>query len=131
LDKPLGAKHFEPLEKGIHILIDMYNVKNIPEMTDAKLLESFCESKVLESGLTQVGKLFYKFPGENSGITGAIIISESHATFHSWPELNYVTIDVFVCNVQNDNRLKARMLAQSFIDLFQPEHKVYQEIERN
>lgn len=37
----------------------------------------------------------YKFP--NQGITGVVILSESHIALHSWPEYGYLAIDIFTC----------------------------------
>ena len=117
------------LDKGIHILADLYDIQaGNDEMYSADLLEQYCEQKVQEAGLTQVGKLFYQFPG--SGVTGVVLLAESHIAIHTWPEKAYLTLDIYVCNVSQDNTEKAKKLAQSFIDLFQPGKLNRQDIER-
>ncbi|MDH4200347.1 MAG: adenosylmethionine decarboxylase [Spirochaetia bacterium] len=122
-------EHTQKLDKGIHILADMYEVKGgRTEMVDAKALEEFCEEKVADVGLTQVGKLFYQFPG--SGVTGVILLAESHVAIHTWPEKDYLTLDIYVCNVTQNNTTKARKLMEYFSDLFTPGDMIHQEIER-
>lgn len=124
---PMG--HEEKLDKGIHILADMYAVNGErTEMIDARALEEFCEEKVASVGLTQVGKLFYQFPG--SGVTGVILLAESHVAIHTWPEKNYLTLDIYVCNVTQDNTSKARKLMDYFSELFSPGDMIHQEVER-
>ncbi|MES0490348.1 MAG: adenosylmethionine decarboxylase [Leptospirales bacterium] len=109
----------QDLGKGIHILGDFYDVSGGGlEMVDSSKLESFCESKVAAVGLMQVGKLFYQFPG--SGVTGVILLAESHVAIHTWPEKNYLTLDIYVCNVSQTNTEKAKQLYDYFYELFQP-----------
>ena len=117
------------LGKGIHILADFYNVSTgDAEMWNSQQLEKFCETKVAEVGLTQVGKLFYQFPG--SGVTGTILLAESHIAIHTWPEKNYLTLDIYVCNVSQTNTDKARRLYEHFFNLFNPDFVNHKEIER-
>ena len=117
------------LRKGIHILADFYGCKGGSyHMRSQEALESFCEKEVKKQGLTQLGKLFYQFP--NAGVTGMILLAESHISIHTWPEKDYLTLDIFVCNVTQDNTEKARRLYQSFEELFLPTKKNYYEIER-
>jgi len=129
LDKIQHEHHAQKLDKGIHILADMYEVKGgRHEMIDAQALEKFCEEKVAAVGLTQVGKLFYQFPG--SGVTGVILLAESHVAIHTWPEKDYLTLDIYVCNVTQDNTKKARRLMEYFRELFAADDIIHQEIER-
>jgi hypothetical protein len=52
-------------------------------------------------------------------------------SFHPrWPEKWFVTLDVFVCNLNCDNRVKARLLVASLVALFQPKDKRFYEVER-
>lgn len=119
----------EENDKGIHILGDFYDVQNgQDEMLNADLLEKFCEQKVKAVGLTQVGKLFYQFPG--SGVTGVILLAESHVAIHTWPEKGYLTLDIYVCNVSQDNTEKARLIYKYFKEFFLPQRVNHQEVER-
>ena len=57
------------------------------------------------SGLTVVGESFYQF--EPQGVTGTVLLAESHIAIHTWPEAGFVTVDVYVCNLTTDNTAKA------------------------
>ncbi|MDH5719129.1 MAG: adenosylmethionine decarboxylase [Spirochaetia bacterium] len=116
-------------EKGIHILAEFYDCKSgRNEMLQADRLEIFCHEKVKDVELTEVGRIFYQFP--ESGVTGTILLAESHVAIHTWPEKDYLSLDIFVCNVTCDNSEKARKLYDYFANLFQPEKVNYQEVER-
>ena len=66
-----------------------------------------------EAGLTLVDENYFTFPshqGEPGGVTGAVLLAESHLAIHTWPERAGVTLDVYVCNFSTDNSGKAEAL---------------------
>jgi len=129
LGQDITIKNNSQLEKGVHIFADFYNVSaGREEMLVSESLERFCEEQVARVGLTQVGKLFHQFPG--GGVTGMVLLAESHIAIHTWPEKDYLTLDIYVCNVSQDNTMKARALYKSMEDLFLPGRKNFQEIDR-
>lgn len=97
-------------------------------MTNSEALEKLCADNVAKVGLTQVGKLFYQFPG--SGVTGVVLLAESHIAIHTWPEKGYLTLDIYVCNVSQDNTRKAQALYEIFAGHFLPQSVNHQEVER-
>ena len=98
---------------GIHLLGEWYGCPaDLPEMNRADALRRRCIEAVERSGLTIVGERFHQF--EPQGVTGAVILAESHLAIHTWPEMGAVTIDVYVCNFTTDNTGKARTL---FVEL--------------
>lgn len=80
--------------KGTHYLIDFFNC-------DASLLDDkrFIQETILETaGLARTTVLhsyFHEF--EPVGITGSVVIAESHINIHTWPEHGYAAVDVFTC----------------------------------
>ena len=115
---------------GLHLIADFYDCScNHKIFTDPKFLENTCSSFVNNVGLTEVGKFFHQFDGEG-GVTGMIVLAESHMSLHTWPEKKYVTLDVYVCSYTQDNREKAKKLYKALEDLFQPSNKNYKEIDR-
>ena len=115
---------------GLHIIGDLFECScEFSIFTDSKLLENTCSSFVHNAGLTEVGKFFHQFDGEG-GVTGMIVLAESHMSLHTWPEKKYVTLDVYVCSYTQDNREKAKNLFTALEDLFQPTNKNYKEIDR-
>jgi len=94
---------------GIHLLGEWYGCAvDSPEMTRAEALRRACIEAVEEVGLTIVGDRFHQF--EPQGVTGAVILAESHLAIHTWPEMGSVTIDVNVCNYTTDYTAKAERL---------------------
>jgi S-adenosylmethionine decarboxylase len=83
-------------------------------------------------GLTAVGELFHRFaePGEGratgidtpggNGITGVVLLAESHLAVHTWPEQGAVTLDVYVCSFSRDNSAAAQDLTSMLIAAFAP-----------
>ena len=115
---------------GLHLIGDLFDCScNHKIFTDPKFLENTCSSFVNNVGLTEVGKFFHQFDGEG-GVTGMIVLAESHMSLHTWPEKKYVTLDVYVCSYTQDNREKAKNLYKALEDLFQPSNKNYKEIDR-
>lgn len=115
---------------GLHLIGDLFECScDLSIFTDSKFLEHTCSSFVHNAGLTEVGKFFHQFDGEG-GVTGMIVLAESHMSLHTWPEKKYVTLDVYVCSYTQDNRQKAKSLFTALEDLFQPTNKNYKEIDR-
>lgn len=106
---------------GLHLIGDLYGCANNPQlMTDAAYLEEFCKKAVADAGLTTVGSLFHSF-GEGEGVTGVVVLAESHLSLHTWPEDGYVTLDVYVCSYACDNTTKAENLFKTMMIAFDSE----------
>ena len=115
---------------GLHLIGDLFECScDLNIFTNSKFLENTCSAFVQNAGLTEVGKFFHQFDGEG-GVTGMIVLAESHMSLHTWPEKKYVTLDVYVCSYTQDNREKAKKLYKALEDLFQPSNKNYKEIDR-
>jgi S-adenosylmethionine decarboxylase len=111
----------ESKAKAVHLFGELFSCQQSSKlMLHAETLREECIRLVNESGLTIVGDCFYQFPGEGSGVTGTVILAESHLALHTWPESGYVSLDVFVCNYTTDNRPKALKLFDSLAQLFKP-----------
>lgn len=67
---------------------------------------------VKEAGLHPVGESFHQF--EPFGVTGVIILSESHLSVHTWPERNLVAVDVFTCGREGNAELGFDILSKNF-----------------
>lgn len=77
---------------GKHLLIDLYGCKNHSS------LEEIQQVMVRSCQATSATVLFaHLHPFDGGGVSGAIILAESHMSIHTWPELNFVALDIFVC----------------------------------
>jgi S-adenosylmethionine decarboxylase len=105
---------------GLHLIGDFYDVAcGERVLTDAATLREKCVRLVRESGLSIAGDYFHQF-GEGGGVTGMVVLMESHMSVHTWPEKGFVTVDVYVCNYSSNNRPKAQKLFDDLISLFEP-----------
>jgi S-adenosylmethionine decarboxylase proenzyme len=97
-------------------------------MTRSDALRKLCLKLSEASGMTIVGDRFFQF--EPQGVTGTVLLAESHLAIHTWPEHGFVTIDVYVCNYTTDNTAKAERLFRTMQDALRPERTKYQAIHR-
>ncbi|HXU53784.1 MAG TPA: adenosylmethionine decarboxylase [Casimicrobiaceae bacterium] len=114
---------------GIHLLGEWYGCPPTkPELRDAHTLRELCIAAVKDAGLTIVGERFHQF--EPQGVTGAVILAESHLAIHTWPENGSVTLDVYVCNYTTDNSAKAEALFRALERGLEPSRTRFQAIHR-
>jgi S-adenosylmethionine decarboxylase len=96
--------------RGLHLTADLRGCNALlAVMVDAAALRVCCLQAVAQAGLVAVGEVFHRFPAPG-GVTGVVLLAESHLAVHTWPELGAVTVDVYVCNVNGDNSAKAEQL---------------------
>jgi S-adenosylmethionine decarboxylase proenzyme len=118
---------------GLHLTADLRGVDAaLPLMRDPVALASLCRDAVAQSGLIGVAELFHRFGAadEQGGITGVVLLAESHLAIHTWPELGGVTLDVYVCNYGADNSAKAEALMASLLAALAPEVADVQRLRR-
>jgi S-adenosylmethionine decarboxylase len=109
--------------QGLHLTADLYDCRAPGALlTDSALLRDALLEAVRASGLTGVAQLFHTFaPG--AGVTGVVLLAESHVAIHTWPERGAVTLDVYVCNYSADNTAKAHALFEALAAAFAPAHR--------
>ncbi len=114
--------------RGLHLTADLRGcAATQPVMTSPGVLRSTCLAAVRGAGLTPVGELFHRFApgapqrgGALAGITGVVLLAESHLAVHTWPEIEAATLDVYVCNVGADNSERAEALLAALVAAFAP-----------
>lgn len=125
---------------GLHLVANLYRCRGErPYLTEAALLRAFLLDSIQAAGLTALGDLFHQFDSvENAphnlspgGVTGCVVLAESHLAIHTWPELEAVTLDVYVCNFTQDNSDKARQVLTDCMRVFQPEDYVRHDVPRD
>lgn len=120
--------------QGIHLTGDLFDCNCSASLfTDLDTLSSLCRQATLDAGLTIVDEKYHVFPewqGQPGGITGAVLLAESHLAIHTWPERRGVTLDVYVCNFTCDNEGKARQLFDTLMLAFRPKEQVVNRIVR-
>ena len=79
---------------SVHLIGELFNCNN-SYIDDFDKVENVMIEAVKISKSTLVNSFFHKF--SPYGVTGVIIIAESHFTIHTWPEYYYTAIDIFTC----------------------------------
>lgn len=116
---------------GLHLMANLHGVAAKPAlMNNVEACRQFCLEAIGAAQLTIVGDFFHGF-GEGGGVTGVVVLAESHVALHTWPESNYVTLDVFVCNYHQDNANNARALFEVLIQAFEANEVRRFEVERD
>ena len=106
--------------QGLHLTADLQGCRTgTAALTDAAALRQLCLQAVIGSALTPVGELFHRFDA-GGGVTGVVLLAESHLAVHTWPELGAVTLDVYVCNFSGDNSQRAAHLLEALEAAFAP-----------
>jgi S-adenosylmethionine decarboxylase len=80
---------------GQHVLADLYDVA-ADRLVDAGLLTDCLEAAARRGGMNPIGPpVLHRFDG--GGLTGFLLLSESHIAFHTYPEYRYLAVDIFSC----------------------------------
>lgn len=84
---------------GRHILAELFDC-DTDILNDRKQIEKIFVEAALKSGAEIREVAFHKFSPH--GVSGVVVISESHLAIHTWPEFNYAAVDVFTCGDKVD-----------------------------
>lgn len=79
---------------GIHILAEYYDCDR-DTINDTEKIERHLNDAAHLSGATVVQSAFHSF--NPHGVSGVVVIAESHLTIHTWPEYAYAAVDIFTC----------------------------------
>lgn len=95
---------------GQHILIELYQC-NVQKIDDQDYLEkALCKAAEI-AGATIVNSTFHRF--SPYGVSGVVVIQESHFAVHSWPEHGYTAIDLFTCSDEMDYKAAYSYLVEA------------------
>ncbi|WP_300023365.1 adenosylmethionine decarboxylase [uncultured Maribacter sp.] len=79
---------------GIHATWDVYNC-NADKLSFVPYIKESLHTITATLNLEELNEAFKQF--EPIGVTGFILLAESHISIHTWPEHNYAAVDVFSC----------------------------------
>jgi S-adenosylmethionine decarboxylase len=101
---------------GQHLLADLYDVAS-DRLVDAGLLAGCLDDAARRGGMKPIGPpVLHRFQG--GGLTGYLLLSESHIAFHSYPEYRYIALDIFSCG-----RADSNAALSVFVAALDPGHK--------
>jgi len=84
---------------GRHLIVELYGC-NTDILNDKEKIERIMIEAAKRAGATIVQKVFHLF--NPHGISGVVVIAESHLAIHTWPEYGYAAVDVFTCGSKVD-----------------------------
>jgi len=79
---------------GKHLLLEL-NDCDCELLNDISSIRDIMICAATEAGATILGESFHQF--NPKGVSGVLIIAESHLTIHTWPEYYYAAADIFTC----------------------------------
>jgi len=96
---------------GNHLLIEMYDC-NKKTINDVAKIEQLLLKAVNISKATALTQSFHKFSPH--GVSGVVVISESHFSIHTWPEYGYCALDIFTCGTDIESEKALDFLKAEF-----------------
>jgi len=96
---------------GRHFILECYECDS-DILNDIEQIENYMNQAAEEAHATIIKSLFHPFFPH--GISGVIVIAESHLTVHTWPEHRYAAVDIFTCGDEAEPEAACSFLAEAF-----------------
>ncbi len=78
---------------GMHLLVDLWGATNL---ADRVAIDAALRAAAIGAGATILHSHFHHFT-PNGGVSGVVVLAESHISIHTWPERAFAAIDIFMC----------------------------------
>ncbi len=108
---------------GKHLLLELKDCDK-EVLNDLGFLKGVLQTAASEAGATVLGESFHQFAPQ--GVSGVVIIAESHLFIHTWPEWGYAAVDIFTCG----NSVQPEKAAQILISKLGAKNYSILEIQR-
>ncbi|HUB44098.1 MAG TPA: adenosylmethionine decarboxylase [Acetobacteraceae bacterium] len=82
---------------GTHLLLDLWGACNL---TDPAQIDAALREAAEAANATILHSHFHHF-GPDGGVSGVLVLAESHMSIHTWPERDFAAIDIFMCGACN------------------------------
>lgn len=94
---------------GTHLLIEFYNCDR-KILDDERAITRLFVEAARKAKATVVEQVFHSF--NPHGVSGVVVISESHLAVHTWPEFGYAAVDVFTCGTEIDPWVAQKLISE-------------------
>lgn len=108
---------------GTHLLLELKDCRS-KILNDTKRVEELLLAAAKAAKATIIESRFHKF--NPYGVSGVVVIAESHLSIHTWPEYGYAAVDIFTCG----ETLQPEVAAQYLIEKFQSKNPGLLEVKR-
>ena len=78
---------------GTHLLVDLWDATNL---CDPRVIDHTLREAAMAAGATILHSHFHHF-SPNGGVSGVLVLAESHISIHTWPERDFAAVDIFMC----------------------------------
>jgi S-adenosylmethionine decarboxylase len=85
---------------GTHLIVDLWHASNLD---DLQLVEQALRDAADRAGATLLNIDLHHFT-PNGGISGVAVLAESHISIHTWPEISYAAVDIFMCGAAQPHK---------------------------
>lgn len=96
---------------GYHLLVEFYNC-DADILDEVWLVEKHMNQAAKDCGATIIQSTFHRF--EPHGVSGVVVIAESHLAIHTWPEYGYASVDLYTCGDTIDPMVAYDVLKAKF-----------------
>ena len=87
---------------GVHLIADLDGIEPA-RLANPELLETLLRGAADAAGATILFSHVHHF-GAGSGVTGVVLLAESHISIHTWPEFGFAAADIFLCGAGEPER---------------------------
>ena len=94
---------------GRHLLLELQDC-NEEVLNDLSFLRNALVTAATDCGATVLGESFHPFNPQ--GVSGVVVIAESHLSIHTWPEYGYAAADIFTCGTSVQPEKAAEVLIE-------------------
>ena len=92
---------------GRHLLVELQDC-NKEALDNLDFLREVMLGAAVACGAVVLGDSFHRFSPQ--GVSGVVVIAESHLSIHTWPEYAYAAVDIFTCGTSVEPRKAAEFL---------------------
>ena len=94
---------------GRHLLVELHDCDK-EALNDLGFLRDVMVKAAIDCGAVVLGDSFHHFNPQ--GVSGVVIIAESHLSIHTWPEYGYAAVDIFTCGTSVNPEKAAEVLIE-------------------
>jgi len=77
-----------------HLLVELHECR-LAALDDQEALQLLMQAAARAAGATVIGQAFHRY--HPHGVTGVLLLEESHFSLHTWPEAGYAALDFYTC----------------------------------
>ena len=96
---------------GQHIILDVHNCQNENMLNNIDDIRAVLSFAAFQANATVITDTLHAFGG-GGGVTGVVVLAESHISIHTWPEHKYAAVDIFMCGDRSDPQTAANIITK-------------------